>query len=316
MITLDRISKHYNNKAAVSNISFQLNEGEILVLLGTSGSGKTTTLRMINRLVEPDSGEILIEGKSVFSKPPAVLRRTMGYVLQNYGLFPHYTVEENIAVVPKLLKWPKEKIKQRTAELLNKLQLPPEEFMQVYPDKLSGGQKQRVSLARAMAAKPPILLMDEPFGALDPITRADVQKKFSSLDELKNKTVILVTHDVQEAFTLGNKIGLMDKGAIVQMGTPADLLFHPQNDFVKQFLDHQRLQLELNTITLKSIWNNLDDTKFISDLLLDSRQHLWQALEMLTHQNGLVTAFDEEIQSLKSVTFMNLHIALKKINQN
>jgi osmoprotectant transport system ATP-binding protein len=316
MITLERISKHYNNKVAVNDISFHLNEGETLVLLGTSGSGKTTTLRMINRLVEPTSGEILIDGKSVFSKPPAVLRRTMGYVLQNYGLFPHYTVEENIATVPKLLKWPKEKIKQRTMELLNKLQLPPDEFMRVYPDKLSGGQKQRVSLARAMAAKPPILLMDEPFGALDPITRAEIRKEFSSLDELKNKTVILVTHDVQEAFALGNKICLMDKGEVVQMGTPSDLLFHPQNNFVKQFLDHQRLQLELNTISLKSIWNSLDDTNAKSELVLDSRGHLWQAIEMLTHHDGLVTAFDEETNTLKTITFLNLHTALKIVKQN
>jgi len=315
MITLKGISKHYNNKAAVNNISFHLKEGETLVLLGTSGSGKTTTLRMINRLVEPTSGEILINGKSVFSKPPAVLRRTMGYVLQNYGLFPHYTVEENIATVPKLLNWPKDKIKQRTLELLNKLQLPPDEFMNVYPDKLSGGQKQRVSLARAMAANPPILLMDEPFGALDPITRAEIRKEFSSLDELKNKTMILVTHDVQEAFILGNKIGLMDKGEVVQMGTPADLLFHPQNNFVKQFLDYQRLQLELNTISLKSIWDNLDDSYVKNKSMLDSHQHLWQAIEMLTQQDGIVTAFDEETNTLKTITFTNLHTALKIVKQ-
>jgi len=315
MITLEGISKHYNKRVAVNNISFHLKEGEILVLLGTSGSGKTTTLRMINRLVEPTSGEILIDGKSVFSTAPAVLRRTMGYVLQSYGLFPHYTVEENIAIVPNLLHWPKDKIKQRTIELLNKLQLPPDEFMQVYPDKLSGGQKQRVSLARAMAANPPILLMDEPFGALDPITRADIRKEFSSLDELKNKTVILVTHDVQEAFTLGNKIGLMDKGEIVQMGEPAELLFHPQNDFVKQFLDHQRLQLELNTISLKSIWDSLDNTNVKNEPLLDSHQNLWQAIELLTQQDGIVTVFDEETTTLKTINFTNLHKAVKLAKQ-
>jgi osmoprotectant transport system ATP-binding protein len=315
MITLEGISKHYNKRVAVNNISFHLKEGEILVLLGTSGSGKTTTLRMINRLVEPTSGEILIDGKSVFSIAPAVLRRTMGYVLQSYGLFPHYTVEENIAIVPKLLHWPKEKIKQRTIELLNKLQLPPEEFMQVYPDKLSGGQKQRVSLARAMAANPPILLMDEPFGALDPITRADIRKEFSSLDELKNKTVILVTHDVQEAFTLGDKIGLMDKGDVVQMGKPAELLFHPQNDFVKQFLDHQRLQLELNTISLKSIWDSLDNSNGMNEPMLNSHQNLWQAIEILTQQDGIATVFDEETNTLKTITFTNLHTALKIVKQ-
>ena len=200
------------------------------MLLGTSGSGKTTTLRMINRLTDPDKGTVLIDGKNIMDQDAENLRRGMGYVLQNYGLFPHFTVAENIAIVPKLLKWPKAQINQRTDELLTKLQLPPAQYRKKYPKNLSGGQMQRVGLARALAADPPILLMDEPFGALDTLTRMSVRKEFNNLDELKKKTIILVTHDVEEAFELGDVIGLMDNGRLEQFGKPADLLFHPAND--------------------------------------------------------------------------------------
>ncbi len=316
MIDVQNLSKDFNGKAAVNDISFQVNEGETLVLLGTSGSGKTTTLRMINRLIEPTAGDILMDGKSVFSTSPEILRRSIGYVLQNYGLFPHYTVAENIAIVPKLLNWQKDKIDQRTDELLNKLRLPSKDFAHIFPDKLSGGQKQRVGLARAMAANPPILLMDEPFGALDPLTRIGIRDEFFALDELKKKTVILVTHDVQEAFALGDKICLMDKGEIVQIGSPIDLLFKPNNDFVKQFLEHQRLQLELNTISIKSIWNELTDTNYKTELTLNSNQNLWQAIELLTHNTGEITAFNETTNSIKSVTFNNIHAALNKLKNN
>jgi osmoprotectant transport system ATP-binding protein len=316
MIDVQNLSKDFNGKPAVKDISFQVKEGETLVLLGTSGSGKTTTLRMINRLIEPTAGDILIDGKSIFSTSPEILRRSIGYVLQNYGLFPHYTVAENIAIVPKLLKWTKEKTDQRTDELLNKLRLPPKDFAQVYPDKLSGGQKQRVGLARAMAVNAPILLMDEPFGALDPLTRIGIRDEFTALDELKKKTVILVTHDVQEAFALGDKICLMDKGEIVQIGTPIELLFKPKNDFVKQFLEHQRLQLELNTISIKSIWNELTDANNKTDTTLNSKQNLWQAIELLTHNDGEITAFDEATNSTKSIIFNNIHSALKKLKNN
>ena len=257
MIEVQQLTKTYQQTVAVSNVSFTVNEGETLVLLGTSGSGKTTTLRMINRLIEPSSGNIIINGKNILSQPPEILRRSIGYVLQGYGLFPHYTVAENIAIVPRLLKWNEEKINNRVDELLHKLQLPPGQYRNVYPSQLSGGQMQRVGLARALAANPPILLMDEPFGALDPLTRIAVRKEFKALDELKKKTIILVTHDVQEAFELGNVIGLMDKGKMQQLATPSQLLFKPANDFVQQFFDHQRLQLEFQSNTLKAIWNNL-----------------------------------------------------------
>jgi osmoprotectant transport system ATP-binding protein len=240
MIIAEKISKHFNGVIAVNNISFEVRTGETLVLLGTSGCGKTTTLRMINRLTEPTSGSISINGESVLSVKPEILRRSIGYVLQGNGLFPHYTVEDNIGMVPRLLKWEKEKILERTKELLDKFQLPYNRYAKAYPGELSGGQQQRVGLARALAADPPVLLMDEPFGALDPVTRSDVRREFKELDELKKKTIVMVTHDVQEALELGDRICLMDKGSIMQIGTKDDLMLGPANDFVEKFFSHYR----------------------------------------------------------------------------
>jgi osmoprotectant transport system ATP-binding protein len=312
MIALQNISKHFGNTVAVSHVSFEVKEGETLVLLGTSGSGKTTTLRMINRLIEPTSGCILINNENIFSKPVESLRRNIGYVLQGYGLFPHYTVAENIAIVPNLLKWPKDKIQNRVEELLYKLQLPPDQYRSAYPETLSGGEKQRVGLARALAADPSILLMDEPFGALDTLTKASVRKEFKELDELKKKTIILVTHDIHEAFELGDKIGLMDKGILVQAGTPEELLFCPANDFVRNFFIHQRLQLELQSVRLKSIWDKLPPVKEKAEISLESSQSLWEAMEVLARNKAMVTAFDQETGTTKSVAFIHLQAVLQK----
>jgi len=312
MISLQNISKHFGNTVAVSNVSFEVKEGETLVLLGTSGSGKTTTLRMINRLVEPTSGSILINNENIFSKPLDALRRSIGYVLQGYGLFPHYSVAENIAIVPKLLKWSKGKIQNRVEELLYKLQLPPDQYRNVYPKTLSGGQKQRVGLARALAADPPILLMDEPFGALDALTRAGIRNEFKELDELKKKTIIRVTHDVHEAFDLGDKIGLMDNGKLVQAGTPEELLFRPANDFVRNFFTHQRLLLELQSVRLKSIWNELPMANEKAETSLKSSQSLWEVMEVLARNDAPVMAFDAETGTTKNVVFTHLQAALQK----
>ncbi len=269
MIKVEQLTKVFNSVKAVDDISFEVKEGENLVLLGTSGCGKTTTLKMLNRLIEPTSGQIFINGKNIQQQPPEELRRGIGYVLQNNGLFPHYTVAENIAVVPQLLKWGKAKIDNRVNELMEKLHLPVG-YLNKYPHQLSGGQQQRVGLARALVADPPVLLMDEPFGALDNVTRSKIHEEFKSLDELKRKTIILVTHDVQEAFELGDRICLMDKGKIIQEGTPAELLFNPVNDFVKEFLKHQRLQLELKLAPQlpkggtpeANVWEGLEQLKF------------------------------------------------------
>jgi len=252
MIKVQKLSKHFGKVKAVDEISFEVKEHENLILLGTSGCGKTTTLKMINRLIEPSAGNILIDGKNISEQSPETLRRGIGYVLQNNGLFPHYTVAENIAIVPQLLKWDKKRTEKRTAELLEKLHLT-KDYLNVYPNELSGGQQQRIGLARALVADPAVLLMDEPFGALDNVTRSKIHAEFKALDELKRKTIIMVTHDVQEAFELGDHICLMDQGKIVQDGTPADLLFNPKNNFVKEFLQEQRLQLEFKTIKLNQV---------------------------------------------------------------
>jgi osmoprotectant transport system ATP-binding protein len=244
MIEVQNITKTFGTHKAVDNISFSVRDGENVVFLGTSGCGKTTLLKMINRLLEPDSGEISIGGHRIRDQRPEELRRKIGYVFQNNGLFPHYSIEENIGIVPRLLGWDRQKIATRASQLMEKLHLPPDQYRNAYPHELSGGQQQRVGIARALAANPPVLLMDEPFGALDPITRASVRKDFKELDELRSTTIVLVTHDVQEAFELANRIFLMDKGAIVQQGTPDQLLFEPGGEYARDFFEEQRFQLE------------------------------------------------------------------------
>jgi osmoprotectant transport system ATP-binding protein len=279
MIKIDHLSKSFGKVKAVDGISFEVAEGENLILLGTSGCGKTTTLKMINRLIEPTGGKIFINGENVMDQPPELLRRGIGYVLQNNGLFPHYTVAENIAIVPQLLKWDKKQIEHRVSELLEKLHLD-KKYLNVYPNELSGGQQQRVGLARALVADPPVLLMDEPFGALDNVTRSKIQAEFKALDELKRKTIVMVTHDVQEAFELGDRICLMDKGRIVQNGTPAELLFKPANAFVKDFLKEQRLQLEFKALRLNDIWKYLpSQTPKQGSVNLHGDVSFWSAIE-------------------------------------
>jgi len=253
MIAVRNLRKEFDGFVAVDDISFSVARGETCVLLGTSGCGKTTTLRMINRLEEPTAGDVHVEGTSVFAQKPTELRRRIGYVIQNIGLFPHYTVEQNISVVPRLLRWANNCIRSRTIDLLEMVGLPPDEFLNRYPQELSGGQQQRVGLARAFAADPPVVLLDEPFGALDPITRRQIQKEFKQLDIILDKTMILVTHDVFEAFDLGDKICLMDKGQIQQVGTPKDLIFSPKRNFVRDFFQSNRLLLELKVLQLKDL---------------------------------------------------------------
>ena len=280
MIELKDVTKKYGDTIAVNQISFNVATGENLVLLGTSGCGKTTTLKMINRLIEPDSGNITISGKDVIQQNAENLRRGIGYVMQNIGLFPHYTIEENIAVVPKLLNWDKKKTANRIHELIEKLHLP-ENIIHFYPNELSGGQQQRVGLARALVADPSILLMDEPFGALDNVTRTSIQQEFKDLEELTRKTIVMVTHDVPEAFELADRICLMDKGKVMQIGTPKELLFKPANDFAEKFLDGQRLALEFKVIRVKDVWANLSDHKSNDSKGLNADISIWEAMEKL-----------------------------------
>lgn len=299
MITVQSVSKSFNGKKAVDSISFQANDKEILVLLGTSGCGKTTMLKMINRLIEVDSGTILIDGKNIQSQKVEELRMGIGFVMQHSGLFPHYTIQQNIAVIPDLLKWDKKKTAARTLELLHKLHLS-EDVLTRFPNELSGGQQQRVGIARALMADAPVLLMDEPFGAMDNITKSDIHSEFKSLEELKNKTIILVTHDVQEAFDLGHTICLMDQGKIIQTGTPAEMLYQPKNDFVKNFFAKNRLLLEYKVTTLKDLTSLIEDSRFYEKLQFSHNTSVWDALQQLSTDSllsgdyeNLVKAFSE-----------------------
>lgn len=213
-----------NGKTLLADLNLEVRQGETLVLLGRSGSGKTTTMKLVNRLLDPTEGEVRVEGESTLRWDPIKLRRRIGYVIQEIGLFPHFTVEQNIGVVPRLEGWEAERISARARELLTMVGLEPDRFAARFPRELSGGQRQRVGVARALAADPPIILLDEPFGALDPITRREIQQEFRGQRERLKKTLIFVTHDVGEAFLLAHRIGLVKDGKMILLGSPSDLL--------------------------------------------------------------------------------------------
>lgn len=316
MIVVEHLSKHFNDIQAVDDISFTVKEGETMVLLGTSGCGKTTTLKMLNRLVDATSGQVHIGGKDIFREKPELVRRSIGYISQNNGLFPHYTVSENIAIVPRLLAWNAFDIRQKTEQLLTRLRLPAETFGSKYPDELSGGQKQRIAIARALIADPPVLLMDEPFGALDPVTRADVRKAFTDLPELKNKTVVLVTHDVQEALELGDRICLMDRGRIIQQGLPGELLFRPVNDFARSFFGQQRFLLELKTILLRREINALPNSKTTSKYYLTPDQNLWDALDAISTRGLEAINVQEPDGTVKSISVSDIYRIYNRVKQD
>ncbi len=239
--------------AAVWDITLEIEEGELVVLLGPSGCGKTTLMRMVNRLIEPTSGHIFVNGEDVERVSATELRRHIGYVIQQVGLFPHMTVAQNIAVVPKLLGWPKSHIRSRTQELLELVDLPPERFLRRYPSQLSGGQQQRVGIARAMAADPAVLLMDEPFGAIDAITRTDLQNELLNIQRKIGKTIMFVTHDVEEALRLAGRIAVMRAGEVVQYDTPLNILTHPADAFVRALLDTGDIFRQLSLIPIRSL---------------------------------------------------------------
>lgn len=238
-IELESVTKVYPgaNAASVENFTMDIRPGELIIFVGPSGCGKTTTMKMINRIIEPTSGAIRIDGKNVLSLDPNELRRHIGYVIQQIGLFPHLTIAENIATVPKLLGWSKSRIEERVDELLRTVELDPATFARRYPKQLSGGQQQRVGVARALAADPPVMLMDEPFGATDPITRERLQAEFLRLQAQLGKTIIFVTHDFDEAIKLGDRIAVLgERSKIEQFDTPAEILAHPASDYVASFI--------------------------------------------------------------------------------
>ena len=247
LITLEHVSKIFGSNRqsaapvrAVDDVSFEVAAGSLHVLIGPSGSGKTTTMRMINRLETISEGTITIDGRDARSMDVVELRRSIGYVIQQGGLFPHFTVAENVSVVPRLLGWPRSRRRVRAEELLALVGLPPAQFADRFPRQLSGGQQQRVGVARALAADPPIILMDEPFGAVDPITRKQLQRELRRIQSEVRKTIVFVTHDIGEAFLLGDRIVLMAEGRIVQNGTPAELLRNPASPFVTEFIGEDR----------------------------------------------------------------------------
>jgi osmoprotectant transport system ATP-binding protein len=242
MIKFENVSKKYEDGfVALNSINLEINQGELVTLIGPSGCGKTTTMRMINRLTEPSTGKILIDGQDISGINPVELRRNIGYVIQQIGLFPHMTIEQNIGLVPKLKKWDPSKYSKRVDELLDLVGLDPSTFKHRFPSELSGGQQQRIGVIRALAAEPDIILMDEPFSALDPISREQLQDDIVSLQEEIQKTIVFVTHDMDEAIKIANRIAIMKDGEIVQLDTPDKILRRPANEFVKGFIGEERL---------------------------------------------------------------------------
>lgn len=265
-IVFDHVSKSYSphSAPAVEDVSLTVEAGTFNVLLGPSGCGKTTLLKMVNRLHEPTSGRIFLNGVNIHTLPLNDLRRQIGYVIQQVGLFPHMTVAQNIAVVPELLHWPAERIAERRAELLDLVHLPAE-FQKRYPGQLSGGQQQRIGLARALAADPQVMLMDEPFGAIDAITRTSLQDQLLELQRRLKKTILFVTHDVEEALKLADQIIIFDQGRLVQMDSPCGLLAHPVNDFVRQLLNTEDRIRHLSVLRAEAVMlpvdGGTDDTR-------------------------------------------------------
>ena len=245
MITFDNTSKSYDGTPAIAGLNMNIARGELLVLIGPSGSGKSTALKMINRMVDHDGGRILLDGQEIYSFNVRDLRRRMGYAIQSVGLFPHWTVERNIATVPQLLGWNAERIAARVTELLTLFAMEPAQYRTRLPHQLSGGQQQRVGVARALAADPDVLLMDEPFGALDPVTRAALQLELKRVHQASGKTIVLVTHDIDEALLLATRIVLLREGHVAQVGTPLELLSAPADDFVADFLGRADRGLKL-----------------------------------------------------------------------
>ena len=249
MIVIENLTKRYGSTAAVDAVSMVIERNSITVIVGTSGSGKSTLLRMINRLIEPTSGRVLIDGRDTESEPGYQLRRRIGYVIQGHGLFPHRTVAENIGTVPRLLGWEDGRIRPRTAQLLEALQLDPAVYSDKYPHQLSGGQQQRVGVARALAAEPAVLLMDEPFGALDPIIREKAQDDLLEIQRKFGTTIVLVTHDIDEAFRLGDRVAVMSEGRLLQYDRPDVLVTRPANPLVARMTGSAERAMRLLSLT-------------------------------------------------------------------
>lgn len=306
LIQLKKINKIYDDGfQALKDINLTFEEGKINVLIGPSGCGKTTTMKLLNRLTKFTDGQILIDGKNIEQINPIELRRQMGYVIQNIGLFPHMTIYENVATVPKLLKWNKKRIKKRVDELLNMVNLEPEIYKNRYPSELSGGQKQRIGVIRALAAEPSTILMDEPFSALDPISREQLQDELIRLQQEIKKTIIFVTHDMDEAIKIADQIILMKDGQVVQKGTPNKILTNPANKFVEKFIGVHRLE---NAKTLPP----LDEFINIDYSSISSQQTVEDAIEIMVNNNvAEITVIDQAEKYIGIITLYDV-LANKK----
>lgn len=297
IIEFKNARKIYGDNVAVDTANLSVIAGEFICFIGTSGSGKTTLMRMINRMLKPSEGNIYFEGKDISSINPIHLRRKIGYVIQNIGLMPHMTIYENITLVPKLLKWSEDKKKAKAKELIKLVELP-EEFLDRYPSELSGGQQQRIGVIRALAADQDVILMDEPFGALDPITREGIQDLVKTLQEKMGKTIILVTHDMDEALKLASRIVVMDNGQMVQVGTPDDILHHPATEFVEKMIGEERLMhAQMDITPVKSIMLkdpvSITADQPISDAITLMRQRRVDTL-LVTENQQLIGFIDLE----------------------
>lgn len=305
MIEVKNLSKQFGPQTAVKELSFRVDSGRVCALVGTSGCGKSTTLRMLNRLIEPSSGEIFIQGQKVTTIPAEQLRRRIGYAIQGVGLFPHQTIARNIATVPRLLGWSKADIDARVSELLSLFRLDPATFAGKYPHQLSGGEQQRVGVARALAARPELLLMDEPFGALDPLTREHLQDELLHIQQLLGITIIMVTHDLEEAIKMADVIAVMDKGEILQMDSPQALLRHPGPGFVQSLVGGRDRSLRLlATQTLADIMAPLTGS---ASTALPAATSLKDAMaELLWQGEERLTVVDEAGQPVGEVTLSQL----------
>jgi osmoprotectant transport system ATP-binding protein len=263
VIQIENLNKQFGSITAVEDVSFNVEEGQICVLLGPSGCGKTTTLKMINRLITPTSGTIRVAGRNTSELDSVTLKRSIGYVIQQVGLFPNMTVEENICVVPNLLGWDKTKSRKRAAQLLEVVALDPSRFLKRYPCELSGGQQQRVGVARALAADPPVMLMDEPFGAIDPINREVIQDEFMRIQRLVNKTVLFVSHDIDEAVKMADCVALFHNGKIQQFGSPDDLLARPNSEFVANFMGGDRIMKRLRLLRAADVASKVPPREYM-----------------------------------------------------
>ena len=316
-VSFQHVSKRYgaNGAAAVEDCSLEVEEGQFAVLLGPSGCGKTTLLKMVNRLHEPTSGRILVNGQDIHAQPVTALRRGIGYVIQQVGLFPHLTVEDNIATVPRLLGWPKARIHERALELLQLVGLGSQDNLRRYPGEFSGGQQQRIGVARAMAVDPPIMLMDEPFGAIDPITRDRLQDDFLRLHREVRKTIIFVTHDIDEAIKMGDRIAIMRDGRLVQIDTPDNLLAAPADEFVADFVGADRGLKRLRVWTLNDL--QLDPPTGSTQPSAPASTTLRDALSlMLTEGTTRITVTDQDGAAVGCVSLQAIAAMLGPESQN